>query len=445
MTSGRPQLIEIPFDQYQRYRLAADIAGSIAKGARRKRLRVLDVGGYSPGEDGPWLPLKRFLPDHGVVAVDLVACGLEDYVQASGAALPFGARAFDLVVTLDVLEHVPADQRVAVVRECARVSRAYLLIACPVSSERHILSEHMLNTFHTMICGHPIAMLEEHRAAGLPQAEVMEKILEEAGLTVLSFPSGYLVSWLMMNMFKSFLEGQGERHPLQRTLDSFHNLHFYERDQRAPGYRQVFLAAKPSKTQQRVFAEVETLVSSYRTVEPPVSEQEAFSLMARMITLERLNHLKNAGARQAELIEELLTHQRTTLREKDRHIENLEAKREAVRAQAGRLEQAVREKDTHIENLEAARDVMQEQVGQLEQAMREQVQQLEQAVRDKDNHIENLEAARDVMQEQVGQLEQVVTDKENHIQSLEAARERARQLADRLTTDIHDKDAHIRN
>lgn len=52
-------------------------------------------------------------------------------VRADAAALPFAAGAFDLVLMIDVLEHVPPRARAGIARECARVARGTLAIGFP--------------------------------------------------------------------------------------------------------------------------------------------------------------------------------------------------------------------------------------------------------------------------------------------------------------------------
>ena len=55
-------LLELPFDQYQRYRLVADILKEVRPKGRR--LSILDVGGRTA-------LLRQFLPKDDVTAVDL--------------------------------------------------------------------------------------------------------------------------------------------------------------------------------------------------------------------------------------------------------------------------------------------------------------------------------------------------------------------------------------
>jgi hypothetical protein len=56
-------------------------------------------------------------------------------VVASATELPFGDKSFDAVVLSDVLEHVPGDLRLCVVREGLRVMRRVAIFGFPSGSE----------------------------------------------------------------------------------------------------------------------------------------------------------------------------------------------------------------------------------------------------------------------------------------------------------------------
>ena len=70
----------MPFDQYQRYRLVADLINQVRPEGRK--LRVLDVGGRTG-------LLKRFLPSDHIELVDLEASDEPGLVLGDGARLPF--------------------------------------------------------------------------------------------------------------------------------------------------------------------------------------------------------------------------------------------------------------------------------------------------------------------------------------------------------------------
>jgi SAM-dependent methyltransferase len=100
---------------------------------------LLDVGSGSLG-------LASLLP--AAWRVTAVDADFEDYgaVRAPAAplpgqvigdvrALPFADRTFDVAVTIDLLEHLPATDRALAISEVCRVARRYAILACPSGSE----------------------------------------------------------------------------------------------------------------------------------------------------------------------------------------------------------------------------------------------------------------------------------------------------------------------
>jgi SAM-dependent methyltransferase len=55
-------------------------------------------------------------------------------VQADATALPFADRSFDVVVCLDVLEHVPPGDRATVLGELRRVAARRVVVGCPAGA-----------------------------------------------------------------------------------------------------------------------------------------------------------------------------------------------------------------------------------------------------------------------------------------------------------------------
>src|SRR4051794_27073686 len=94
-------LLDLPFDQYQRYRIAGDILRTLAgQGVLPPAPTILDVGGY-PGL------LPRFVEAAGArtVVLDVVPDTASarhygyTYVIGSGMQLPFADSSFDCVVS----------------------------------------------------------------------------------------------------------------------------------------------------------------------------------------------------------------------------------------------------------------------------------------------------------------------------------------------------------
>lgn len=92
------------------------------------RMPLLDVGCGAQG-------VAAFLPGVRVVGVDLGMPSATDanitFQIASIKHLPFADRAFPVVTSVDVLEHLSLDDRETAIRELIRVAGRAVLIACP--------------------------------------------------------------------------------------------------------------------------------------------------------------------------------------------------------------------------------------------------------------------------------------------------------------------------
>jgi SAM-dependent methyltransferase len=60
--------------------------------------------------------------------------------QADAGALPFQDRSFDLIVAMEVLEHLTFDRYTRAINELARVSRRYVLVTVPFSERLNLKS-----------------------------------------------------------------------------------------------------------------------------------------------------------------------------------------------------------------------------------------------------------------------------------------------------------------
>jgi hypothetical protein len=235
------ELISLPFDLYQRYRAAAQFADQVRAYKKRANLRILDVGGASHTPDGHgFMPLAHFLPKDLVVGVDLLAEPLPNYSQASGLCLPFGDEEFDVVVSCDTLEHIPPEARQSFLDELVRVTREFVVLIAPFSSEGNRKAESILNDYWTAQ-GIQHRHLREHLSHGLPLREGVRAVLEERDLCFLEFADGYLPHWLTM-MLMRYAPGQSPI--LQREIDRYFNRHFSPDSRREPSYRHGFLISR---------------------------------------------------------------------------------------------------------------------------------------------------------------------------------------------------------
>lgn len=146
-------------DTAERHQLVAQLVGDADA--------VLDVGGNA-GELRPFL--------RNVARVEAVNISGTGDRWFAGKVLPDPDNSFDTVTSLDVLEHVKPAERLAHVRECARVAARRVVLCCPFGSAAHMTAERKLAEWYTARFGHGHPFLEEHLANGLPTQDDMEAI-----------------------------------------------------------------------------------------------------------------------------------------------------------------------------------------------------------------------------------------------------------------------------
>ena len=140
---------------------------------------VLDVGCGPHG-------LSIVAPLASFAGVDVefpapVAAGMTAFRNVPGP-LPFADAAFDTVVCLDVLEHVPPADRASFVADLARVAARRVLIACP-SDEGGWIDAHLRSAYAARGIRAP-SWLNEHDEFGLPTAaEIAAHCAAPAGFT----------------------------------------------------------------------------------------------------------------------------------------------------------------------------------------------------------------------------------------------------------------------
>ncbi len=118
---------------------------------------VLDVGGSLSR-------LKDFSPAGKVTTVDIK--GPADIIY-DGKKIPVGNKSYDVVTSIDVLEHVPKDDREAFIKELRRVAKVKGIISAPLGTREHSDAEKTLLAFYAHR-GVKMPFLKEHIEIGLP-------------------------------------------------------------------------------------------------------------------------------------------------------------------------------------------------------------------------------------------------------------------------------------
>ena len=226
--------------------------------------RVLDVGGHHLDFwFRPRRPIAEFLPEAPSITVDLARSRLPGYLCARGDALPFAAGRFDLVCSVDVLEHVPPAARATVLAQAMRVGSRAAVVAAPFRSPVIDRAEALVSDFIRDVCGYEQGQLLEHRSHGWPDLDATAAAFGAAGWHVRVFGYGSIWTWVLMMIDKHALQAMAGSKRVQIALDRAFNASRFEADREPPCYRQFVVAARTPDDPVLAFVE-----SAYGAVSP---------------------------------------------------------------------------------------------------------------------------------------------------------------------------------
>lgn len=231
-----PRATWTSFDRHDRYgAIITAIRGTMGAGPRS----VLDVGDAAGH-------LGLFDADLHVIGLDLhpVERRLEGAVpvRADGMNLPFPDASFDVVVSSDVLEHIPPERRERFLGELRRVSRDLVIVAAPFDTPGVAGVEELVRRYALLAAGTEQAQLEEHRRNGLPDLSAAESSFVEAGWRVTSFGNGNLWDWATSMLWRFQVEARPALAPLVGGFDVFYNTTLADRCGIGPFYRHVVVS-----------------------------------------------------------------------------------------------------------------------------------------------------------------------------------------------------------
>jgi hypothetical protein len=267
---------ELPFDLQQRYRLAASIAQIVTPG------RILDVGGFLGDQDGHLATSADFLCPNSetveVVTTDLRHCDHPSHHPCEATRQPFPSGSFDLVVSLDVLEHIPEEQRNDYLAELDRVSSRWILLGAPFYSKS-------VEDLETSLADQlNLEFLNEHRQQGLPAHSLIEDFFITArGYSLKAFPNGYLPVWGTLQLLTHHLFSVKD-HRAIKAFNRVYSRHIYPTDQRPPSYRTLYLIGKSSFSHSQLPA-LDALISQ---VPSPGSVAEGISFDPELASILRV-------------------------------------------------------------------------------------------------------------------------------------------------------------
>lgn len=241
-SEGNPlQLTQsLPFDLFQRYQLASQICSLL------QPTSILDVGGYLGDEGGHLATVQDFLSTvlpleslDKVCSTDIRQGDWPTHQPASAKSQPYEDGSFDLVISLDLLEHLPTQDRPAFLQELSRLARRWILLAAPFASSE--VDEAEKSLCDSLLSSH--RFLQEHRDLGLPHLDVVTDHYQKQGYLVEILPNGFLERWKVMQVLTSLYFSHHDWVSL-RNLNQLYNRSVFSQDQLEPAYRHHLLISK---------------------------------------------------------------------------------------------------------------------------------------------------------------------------------------------------------
>lgn len=175
-----------------RYYPVVSILRSVGAGS------VLEVG-CGPGALGFFDPGRRFVGCD--VSLEHPPPSMLPVV-ARGGRLPFRDGAFDVVISLDTLEHVPARERVDFLADLARVGRRTLVVTAPCGRGAR-LAERLLDRWYALLGIATPPWLAEHFHEGLPSRREIEAAVASLGRPYTIYGNEQILVHLLIMMAES--------------------------------------------------------------------------------------------------------------------------------------------------------------------------------------------------------------------------------------------------
>ncbi len=222
------------FDLRQRYRMTSELVEIVRK---KQPLRILDAG----GREGY---LHNYLPGDEIINLDLKFFPGESFVVGDLLLLPFARDAFDLVVSLDVLEHIEPGGRGGFLAEIDRVSRDAFIVGAPFREEKVVEAEKLANDFYLRATGRENEFLTEHLRLGLPELKEITSWIEGRGYSYAVLPNNYLPYWLVMMGLSGYFSSLPRPGDLITAVADLYDRVLSRDDRQTPSYRKILLVAK---------------------------------------------------------------------------------------------------------------------------------------------------------------------------------------------------------
>ena len=239
-------------DSYSRYFIISEI---IEKNYLTKKISILEFGG-SGGFLYYLLADKKL--SFELTIIDTLPPQKKikkyKYIQKDATQTGYSDNSYDVVVSTDVLEHIPDEKKIRFIEESIRISRELVIIAAPFDNILTEYAEKEANSIFKKYFGVDHIWLKEHFKLKKPKKELVEKILIENNLPFIHFESNHISNWVSTIIPNFLAEKKLITTNKIQIVNKFFNKNLLNMgDFSPPGYRDFYVIFK-NKNLKREFS-----------------------------------------------------------------------------------------------------------------------------------------------------------------------------------------------
>ncbi|WP_047550612.1 class I SAM-dependent methyltransferase [Methylotenera sp. G11] len=234
----------IPFDQYQRYGIACRAIEAVRKNGHV--LNILEVGANTHKLLGSLLPHDNIVYLDREIPLEMRNSG--DMILGDATDLILPNESFDVVVALDVFEHIPESRREAFLAHTCRVARLLTIIGAPFDSSSTVKAEQKALEYWNSLFHSPYRWLVEHAEHGLPNLDASIQTVSSLGYYLHTLKHGDIRLWTALMEGHFAKERVDALKPVVSLMDQYYRNYLFERDFSASEtYRQfLFCSCEPN-------------------------------------------------------------------------------------------------------------------------------------------------------------------------------------------------------
>ncbi len=270
-----PMGIRATFDQFQRYGIAARAIEHLRSPGQI--FSILEVGANTHRILGKLLPHDKITYLDREIPPEML--GASDVRIGDATHLDMADGAFDVVIALDVFEHIEPTHRADFLHHISRVSRLATLLGAPFASAAVARAENEACAFWDGLFRTPYRWLTEHAENGLPDLMRTKRQLELLGMKSVHFGHGNLTLWCEMMKAHFASESCEELRAPIAAMDNFYHDHILANDVGDDEtYRQFLFCSR----EESVFSKLADFSTSLKRAEAPPDMAPLIDLLKAM-------------------------------------------------------------------------------------------------------------------------------------------------------------------